>query len=419
MTLDNAAKIYPAAMSKGWTALFRLSANLNDPIDADLLQKALDRTLPRFPSFSQRLKRGLFWFYLEPISQNLMIQRDVANPCVRMNLKENDGFMFRVRYHENRIAVEFFHVLTDGSGGLVFLKTLVAEYIELRYGETVPRDQSILDCREKADPGELEDSFLKHSGALTRSRKESASYLIPGTEEKHYMNIITGLADVDKVLEVSKKYRATLTEFLVAALILSIEKIQLHHKPIRRHHKPVKICVPINLRKYYATKTLRNFSSYINPGIEPKYGDFSLEETIKIVHGHMSQELNEKLLNAKFTTNVKSEKNYALRLVPLFLKNPFLKLAFLHKGDKLSSSTVSNLGSVVLPESMQNHVNRLDFMLGPLKRNRVTCACISYNNVLAVNFTRKIREPDVERIFFTQLVKLGIKTTIESNQRSS
>ena len=116
--LDNAAKIYPAAKSRNWTALFRLSATLTEPVDPAILHEAQKSTLKRFPSFALKLRRGMFWYYLERMEGEPALQQDVANPCVRMDLRENRGFMFRVRYHENRIAVEIFHVLTDGTGGL-------------------------------------------------------------------------------------------------------------------------------------------------------------------------------------------------------------------------------------------------------------------------------------------------------------
>ena len=161
LKLDNAAKIYPAAMSRRWNALFRLSVKFVDPIDPELLQQALLSTLKRYPSFALKLRRGFFWYYLEHIEGAPDIQEDVGNPCVRMNLKENNGFMFRVRYHENRIAVEIFHVLTDGAGGLSFLKTLAAEYATLKYGANIPRSGDILDCNEVPKRGRIRGQFPK------------------------------------------------------------------------------------------------------------------------------------------------------------------------------------------------------------------------------------------------------------------
>jgi NRPS condensation-like uncharacterized protein len=417
MKLDNSAKIYPATMSRSWAAMFRLSASLTEPVDVGILQQAADQTIKRFPSFAQKLRRGFFWHYFEKIDAPLVVQRDVGNPLSRMNFKVSGGYMLRVRYHENRIAVEFFHALTDGTGGLTFLRTLVAQYLELKYGADIPRSAEILDCGEEPKPTENEDGFLKYERGMKLSRKEKSAFRVPGTEEENFLSIVTGLMDVNEALALSKRHKCTLTELLVSVLILSIDEIQLRYLPSRRMHKPVKISVPINLRKYYPTNTVRNFASYINPGIEPRYGEYSLDETIKSVKGFMAKELDEKLLNAKFSTNVNFEKSPLIRAVPLFMKKPLLMLAFYFSGDRLTSSTISNLGSVTLPEEMEKHVTRLDFMLGALKRTRVACGCVSYKGRLTFTFTRKIEEAHVERNFFTRLVKMGLHVNIESNQR--
>ena len=418
MKLDNAAKIYPAAKRRKWTALFRVSAELCEPVDPKVLEQALACTLPRFPSFAQRLRHGLFWYYLEQIDGYPAIQQDVANPCVRMDLRENGGFMFRVRYYNRRIAVEFFHVLSDGTGGMCFLKTLVAEYLRLRYGAEIPRYGDILDCNEPPKAEELEDAYLKYAKRVTRSRREPDSFYIKGTDESDdFVNIITGIIPVQEVLERAHEKGVTLTEYLTSVLILSIDRLQRSQIKPERRMKPVKICVPINLRQFYPTRTLRNFASYVNPGIEPRYGSYTFDEVLKAVHHHMGTEVTEKLLNAKITTNVQTERSAILRIMPLFVKNMAMKLTFNLVGDRKTSSSISNLGAVRLPDEMAKYVTRMDFILGPLSRNRVVCAAVSYNGRLMLNFTSTIRETDVEREFFRYLVRLGIHVKIESNRR--
>ncbi len=419
MKLDNAALIYPATMNRSWTALFRLSATLTEPVDEDILEVAQKRTLRRLPWFAYKLKRGLFWFYLEHSDDLPHIEEDVANPCVRMRLNENDGFCMRVRYYQNRIAVEFFHVLTDGTGGQVFLQTLVAEYLRLKYGVNIPRSEKILDCAEPSRPEEAEDSFAAHSGKITQSRKEVKAYHIKGTDERSgFVHIITGSMNAADVLAKAREKGVSVTEYLTAALILSVDAIQRRHVPSIHKYKPVKLSVPINLRNVFPSKTLRNFANYVNPGIDPRLGEYTFDETLNIVHHFMAMEVTKKLLNVKITTNVRSERNAVLRLTPLFIKNMALKYVYSQVGDALSSTTLSNLGVAKLPEEMAQYVRRMDFILGPLADNRVCSAALTYNGRLRVNFTRTIAEPVLEREFFTRLVKLGIPVKVESNQQS-
>jgi NRPS condensation-like uncharacterized protein len=417
MPLDNAAHIYPAARSRNWTALFRVSMELTEPVDPEILKEAQRRTLKRFPGFAVRLRRGMFWHYFELQDGEPDIQLDVQNPCVRMNLRENKGFMFRVRYYEKRIAVEIFHVITDGTGGMCFLKTLVAEYLRLKYGATIPGNDEILDCSVDAQPCELEDSFIKYARKATLPRGESSAYRLRGfKEEMHVTHLVTGMIDAEQLHAKAQSLNASVGELLTTLLILAIRRVQQGEHGKRRRLAPVKICVPVNMRKFYPTCTMRNFASYVNPGIEPKYGEYSLEETIGIVKHYMALEATEKKLNAKFSTNVQSGRNHFLRATPLFLKNTTLKIVFKLTGDKQTCAVLSNLGTTKLPEEMQKYVSRIDFIVGPLSYNPVTCACIAYNGLLCVNFMRTIRESYVERYFFTSLVKLGIHVKIESNQ---
>ncbi len=418
MKLDNAALIYPAAARRNWNALFRVSAHIDEPVDPTLLDQALASTLRRFPGFSSRLRRGMFWYYLEHLEGHPPVQPDVNNPCVRMKPSENGGFLFRVRYYHNRIALETYHVLADGTGGLCFLKTLVAEYLRLRDGCAIPRDNEILDCAQAPQPEEYEDGFTGNTGRWQASRREANSYHITGTDEPDgFCHITTGLVPADAVLSRAREKGVSLTEYLVAVQIQAIDALQRRECRNERRLKPVKVNVPVNLRRFFPSRTMRNFASYVNPGIEPKYGEYSFDEILMAVHHFMGAEVTPKNLTARITTNVRSERNPFLRVMPLFIKNIAMKTVYNFVGDSLTASSFSNLGAISLPPEMERHVTRMDFILGPLSSNRVVLAGLSYRGTLYLNFTRTIREPLLEREFFTRLVKLGIPVKIESNQR--
>lgn len=416
MRVDNAGKIYPAAKRRNWTALFRLSATLGEKVDPEVLYEAQKLTLERFPSFKTRLRRGLFWYYLEEQYGCPDIQEDVKNPCVYMNLRKNQGFMFRVRYFDRTIALEVFHVLSDGMGGTCFLLTLVAEYLRLKYGANIPRGGIIFDCSEEPAPDETEDAYLRFARDAQLSRKEADSYYLRGTRESaDTIHVTTGHIPVDDVLTRAHEAGVTLTEYLAAAMIVAIDGIQKSTGVKRSRMKPVKVGIPVNLRKFYPTRTVRNFASYINPGIDPKLGDYTFEEVLKVVHHQMSLENTEKMLNAKFSKNVHTERIRFLQAMPLFIKNIAMKWTFNMVGDRKTTSSISNLGNIKLPDEMQKYVERLDFLLGPLSRNRVVCGALSYNGVLTMNFIRTIEESTLEREFFRVLVKLGIHVKISSN----
>mgnify|MGYP001294810889 CR=1 FL=1 len=145
LRLDNAAKIYPAAKRRNWLNVFRVSSTLKEPVDPAVLKSALDVTVRRFPSIAVRIESGMFWYYLESIGKAPEPVPERPYPCTKMTSRDLSRCAFRVLYYENRIAVEFFHALTDGNGGLVFLKTLTAEYIFQKYGAHIPSVLGVLD----------------------------------------------------------------------------------------------------------------------------------------------------------------------------------------------------------------------------------------------------------------------------------
>ena len=175
LTLDNAAKIFPAARRRNWSNVFRLSATMNEPVDKKVLQSALDVTVRRFPSIAVRLKTGFFWYFLEEIPSAPEIMEEKPYPLSRMIFDDIRKCAFRVIVHDRRIAVEFFHALTDGNGGLVFLKTLVAEYLYQRYGTRVPIGDGVLDRLEEPSESEM-DIIMKETvnSRLTETLQRSA-----------------------------------------------------------------------------------------------------------------------------------------------------------------------------------------------------------------------------------------------------
>lgn len=418
MRLDNAAKIYPAARRRSWNCLFRLSACLTEDINKSVMQNALDVTVKRFPSIAVRLRRGVFWYYLEEIASAPTIKNEAAYPMARMSFKDVRKCAFRVVCYKNRVAVEFYHALTDGSGGLVFLKTLLAEYLRQKYGVLITAEKGVLDINESPKKSELEDSFLKNDGPISSSRNEATAYRLGGTlENDGYLNLVTGVVDVENILSIAKQYKATLTEFLTGAMIYSIINIQNRKTHNKKHQKPVKILVPVNLRKIFGSETLRNFALYVTPGIDPRLGEYTFEEIIKSVHHQMGYEITDKNFAAKIAANVGAERSFILKIMPLFIKNIAMKTVFNLFGERKTSITISNLGVVQIPDEMKPFVTRFDFILGEQALCRNACSVVSYNGKLNISFLRTVKESEVEREFFCFLRKLGINIKVESNKR--
>ena len=416
MPLDNAAKIYPAARSHNWTNAFRLSATLKEEVDTKVLQSALDVTIRRFPSLGTRLRKGLFWYYLQQVSHAPAIRQEMSYPLTRMTRKDLRDCALRVIVYHNRIAVEFFHSLTDGNGGVIFLKALVAEYLQQKYHLVIPAEQGVVGRLEEPSPEELEDSFLKYAGPVSASRRENNAWHLKGTPEPDgFLNVTCFQLPVAQVLEQAHHYCVSMTTFLSAALMQAILNLQAQQIPNRRYRKYVRLLIPVNLRRLFPSKSMRNFALYTTPEVDPKLGDYSFEELCQIIQHRMALDVTPKQMSARIATNVKSEQVFLLKITPLFIKNLVMKAVFLAVGERKSCLCLSNLGQVTLPREMEAYVERLDFILSSQAMSPHNCGVLSYKDTLYVNFTRNIVEPNLEREFFLVLREMGLPVEVQSN----
>ena len=413
--LDNAAKIYPAIMRTRHTTVFRLAALMREPVNPDQLQQALDMTLPRFPQFAVRLRKGIFWYYLEACHKPALIEEDVNNPLRPWSRTDAKKYLFRVRYGDRRISVEFFHALTDGYGASVFLRTLVAAYLALQ-GVNCPAGDGILDVRDTPTEAEREDAYKRFSNFKVIHRpRETRAFRLQGTLLPGQMlSIICGVCPADPVSQAARRFKVSVTELLVGVYLYQLYQIQ--QQGGYHTERPVRVSVPINVRRFYPSQTVRNFALYANPGIEPAYGSYSFEEVLGLVRHFMRYTINEKYLNAMMCANVAPEKSLLLRISPLPIKNLAMRLVYTWTGESRFTSTVSNLGVVNLPPEMASHVERLEFMLGPSRYNPVNCAVISTNGQVVIQFSATMEETDPQRAFFRHLVRLGIPVRVESNR---
>lgn len=418
MSLDNAAKIFPAARTRNWSNVFRLSATLNENIDVQVLQSSLDVTVRRFPSIAVRIKTGFFWYYLEQIPTAPKIMEEKPYPLSRMPFDDIRKCAFRVIVYKNRIATEFFHALTDGNGGLIFLKTLVSEYIYQKYGIKVPVGSGVLDRLEEPDEEELEDSFPKYAGKCPASRADTDAFKITGQRELDgFRTNTTFIFDSSRIVEEAKKRGVTVTAYLASALILATDAVQRQSVRKVKKYRRIKILIPVNLRKMFPSKTLRNFVLYATVGIDPRLGEYTFDEVCNTVHHQMNLLICKKNMESMIATNVNSEKLFIIKAVPLFIKNIVMKAVFNAVGEKKSCFTFSNLGKSEMPEEFCDKVSRLDFVLGSQAAAPYNTSAITYKGKLYLNVIRNINKPVLEASMHEVFRSLGLEPEIESNTR--
>jgi len=407
--LDNAAQIYPPSRTGAWNASFRVSAILKEEINPEILQKALDSTMDRFPFYNVVLKRGVFWHYFQVLPNKPKIEQENNYPCSVFDFR-GDKPIFRVLYCKNKISLESFHALGDGYGGMVFLNTLLVNYL-VYSGKDINLKNCFINPNDIFNVEETEDAFLKYADSKKHeTHKEHKAWQIKGTSlEAGHLNVISGIIDTNSLKEKAKEFGYTINELLLGTLFYALLKTKQESKNKKRN---IKVSMPIDCRRHFPSRTMRNFSSYKNLELLDENLDY--KGILEFVHNELKS-IDKEFLLSNINSNVFYQRNLLVRILPLQLKNFILRICFRMFGESLYTTSFSNLGLLKVPEEFSTLVERYDVMIGRAKINGINVATCSYNNQTVVTFTRKYKESTTEKYFFRQLSSIGLDIKIESN----
>ena len=280
----------------------------------------------------------------------------------------------------------------------------------------VPAGNGVLDLSEPPRPAELENAYARYAGRHAFGlRRFPAAYPNIGTPEPFYtFHVTMGFVPLDRLRETARSRGASITEYLSAVLIAVLLEKQRRERPHRE--KPVALAIPINLRSWFPTETLRNFITTVRPCIDPALGEYTFPEILSQVRHFMKLHVNRQELQAAFTGNVRFTRNRLLRIIPVFLKNPVMALNYRLLGVRPYSCTYTNPGAFAVPPEMEPHIRRMEVILGQATVPRCHCASISYRDTMEITFAGTQRETDTEREFFRFLIREGIPVRIESNR---
>ncbi len=401
--LDSAAKVYPLSLTHTRMTMFRVSAYLKNPVQPAVLQVALLSCIKRFPMFAVSLRRGVFWHYLDGIRRRFCVEEESEAPCTYMSMRTKNAPCFKVRYYKNRISAEFFHALTDGSGAMVFLKTLLSEYLRL-LGIEVEKDESILDVSASPLAEEAENAFLNTAKDAKACGFMQHQALQIGQKKRkcRTARIMQFQMPADKLLEAAHNQDATVTAFLSAAILRAARE----SIPYAAAGDRLQVQVPVNMRQVYPTKSLRNFSLYAVLSVE-----YQEENPLPLVKEQLAASTEKAYLDGMLHSTRNMTENPVVRYMPLGLKGAALRKIYGFLGEKVLTSTLSNIG--VVKNEFGGKVERFDAMIGSAYPTNTKCALISYQNCAILSISSRIRDNMFEERLYHILRKAGIPIEVE------
>lgn len=414
--LDNVARLYSLVSNAKATNVFRISVKMKDPVEADKLSDAVLGALLEMPSFSVRLRMGLFWYYFDMNLQKPRVRKEYTYPCSKMTKFTNNGYLFNITYFGDMIHLEVFHALADGGGALQFLKVILYQYLKRCYPSAIPNHLDLgleLPSQSAMD----EDSFLKVESEVKGKviPTTTKAYKITGVKKRpQELKVIHGIMPAMEVVKLSKQYSATMSSFLTALLIYSI---YVENSKFSKNQYPITVTVPIDLRGRFQSKTVRNFFSNVNVSI-PIKSDMTFEEILNQVADQLQEGQEQQVVTHRIKDNVSAQQNLAIRFVPLSIKNIVMRQIY-GKADQGVTTTLSNLGRIVLPAELENFVEEFRVMIPVTPHQPVRCSVCSFKNKLVISFTSSLEETDIQRFFLRFLREKGIEITISCNEEKN
>ena len=409
--LDNTAHLFPVIAGESMSNVYRISVTLTELVDRELLQQALDMVLPKFDGFNLRLRQGVFWYYFEENGKPApRVREESAFPCRYIRQNKNHSYMFRVTYYKYRINLEVFHVLTDGMGGINFLKELTYQYLRLAHpklrekvGDSLSSDTSL----------NREDSFLKnYKHSSQKGYQTKRAYLFKGRKAAAgRVGVMHGYMKIPELKKVCHAYGVSINEYLVAVYVWSVYTECMHGMPSER---PVRVAVPVNLRPYFNSITTKNFFVMVSAEFHPTKEIYTFEEVLKSVSESLRSQISRENLEKLFSYNVSNEKLLAARIVPLFLKN--LAMRYVYTTSALANTaTVTNIGNISVSEEYRPYVEMFHAFLAMSKGQHLKGTICSYGDTLVFSFSYDLTDTSVQRGFFRKIAADGIAVEIETN----
>lgn len=415
--LDNAAMIFPPISDKFSPNTFCMSASLDEKVDKEILQQSLNQVIKSEDTFRVRLKKGLFWYYLEENTKEPVVLDEPADLMEYIDYRYGDNYLFKVYVYDKRISIVYFHALTDGTGGLYFLKQLVHRYL-VNKGYEIDNEGIVKPLDIPTTTDESADKFMQVDTSLkTKKIAETKAHKLSGTPFKVFgTGLICGECDIEKVKKQAKKYNTTITGYLCGVYMYSLYKAYLENK--NKKNNTLAISIPINIRKHHPSATKRNFTLVVRI-----FHDFSkplsFDEIIETCSKQLKEKVTTEQIDAQIRTNTGVEKNIAMRFVPRVIKNIALKIAYKIRGASQETTNLSNVGQVEIPSKMASHIEKIHFILQTSKTTQKNLSLTGYNGKLYMTFSRKHVETTAEKIFFKTLEENGVDVVIQSNYQEA
>jgi hypothetical protein len=301
-----------------------VEVHMSEPIQGDLLQKAMDRTVERMPYYKSTFvrKKGLYYYADNDLP---LLAAESEKPRTIGGALTN-YHMIDVTYTGNRISFAMFHGLCDGLGLNRFIETTLYYYCCLKDGKTYS-SEGIYTLDTPYDPSETADAFAEKTNVDTKELKKLAN------SEKRFR--LPELTEGKGPLIYRLPLKIRTQDFLSwckengtsPAAAISVMVAKAVEKENHVAEGVIMAVLPFSLRKYlHADKTYKNTDAAIFLPVHPaECNTLSTGELAAKLRTDMKKQMNEEMA-LLLSSSINMIVHLGKKIPTYFLKNKIMAM---------------------------------------------------------------------------------------------
>ncbi|MCL2234535.1 MAG: hypothetical protein FWC11_04685 [Firmicutes bacterium] len=348
-----------------------IEVHLKEKVDRDVFLKAVDDIVARLPFINVGLKSGIMWWY-----------HKIRNRPMPIN-KANDKSLMKFFCEDYCFKIMTMHSVCDGRGLVSIMKAVVARYFEIL---GVEFDKvGIINHTDPLKPEEMEDAFKRYARTKKRVFGKNKRLFVKSyktgsvlSRQKPSERIVYTF-ELDKIKEKAKKYGATINEYILTRIFQAIADEREESGDKRQ----ISINVPFDLRRFFPSETLRNFTSGFQI-MMPETTDTAI--MVKKLRKEF-QKIDEDCILA----DIKSIRRLCRlsSVVPRIVKKPFLKRFAIMYSNRLSAN-FSNIGFITFPSEIEEKITNIEVFNQCYPNTPFAFVCVSWANTLNLMLTKPV-----------------------------
>jgi NRPS condensation-like uncharacterized protein len=360
-------QLYSSLRTRKNTSTYAINAYLNENINPEILQQAVNDLINRLPFLNVRLKKGAFAYLYKILDKPLKIRKTYEMP--------NKVNLFQVLYSDRILTIDVMHGVCDARIAGRILSALLTRYFELQGMKLNKTD--IIDCEQVLSAEETEDAFDRYGNnkdvPIPQKSLFGEEAYKSGKTVKQDWKSKTFKFQLDKLKNRAKQYDATVNQYILYHIFMALAE----ERAERKSNKTIAALIPVDLRRFYPSNTLHNFATGITVTM-PETQDIS--EMIKQLQEQFKNIDNDCALSQ---ITMIQKMGAGLKFLPLAIKKYLLRLAD-GLNTKGISTTFSNIGIVKLPKEIEDKINLMEITMDCTPFTTYAFTCISFGNTISL-----------------------------------